>query len=392
MFIIVTHRPLDAFFRGETNIAQEAMAGWCDLRDGLITGARNMASISIATATAGIIVGAVSQTSVGAVLADVVEVLSFGNVALMLVLIAFLCLILGMGLPTTANYIVVSSLLAGVVVELGAQNGLIVPLIAVHLFVFYFGLMADVTPPVGLASFAAAAISGGSPIKTGIIAFGYSMRTAILPFLFIYNTDLLLIDVGWFGGIVIFIVATVAMMVFTAATQGYFVTRSTKFESALLLLAAFSLFRPNFWIDQVVEPFKQIQSSELETAINNIENDGMIRLQINGEDEVGDPKHFIAVLHLPAGETATKRLAKTGVTLVSTNGVVEVDTVEIGSAASQAGLDMFQVIASVEVANAQPPKQLIYIPAIALILLVRLRQRRRKDSLEGNESLNVANV
>ena len=111
-----------------------------------------MIGIGIATATAGIIVGAVSQTGVGSALADVVEVLSGGNILAILFLTAILSLILGMGLPTTANYIVVSALLAPVIVTLGQQNGLIVPLIAVHLFVFYFGIMADVTPPVGLAS------------------------------------------------------------------------------------------------------------------------------------------------------------------------------------------------------------------------------------------------
>ncbi len=100
-----------------------------------------------------------------------------------LVLTAILSLILGMGLPTTANYIVVSALLAPVIVTLGQQNGLIVPLIAVHLFVFYFGIMADVTPPVGLASFAAAAVSGGDPIQTGVVAFFYSLahRGAAVP-------------------------------------------------------------------------------------------------------------------------------------------------------------------------------------------------------------------
>ena len=379
MFIIVTHRPLDAFFRGQGDIIEESWTGVKDLRDALITGARNMASISIATAVAGIIVGAVSLTSVGAVLADVVELLSFGNIALMLVLVAVLCLILGMGLPTTANYIVVSSLLATVMVELGAQNGLIVPLIAVHLFVFYFGLMADVTPPVGLASFAAAAISGGSPIKTGMIAFGYSMRTAILPFLFIYNTDLLLIDVTWFEGILVFIVATVAMLVFTAATQGYFVIRSSKLESALLLLAAFSLFRPDFWINQIVEPYRQLPASALESAINGTKTDGYIRLRISGEDDIGDPKQFMAVLRLPAAETATERLSKIGLTLISSDLGVEIDATEIGSAAAQSGLDAFQLIESLEVPNQQPPKQLVYIPAVLLILLVRLLQRKRRD-------------
>lgn len=149
--ILLTQRPLKSIFRGENETVNAFKAGVGDLIQGLIDGARNMIGIGLATATAGVIVGTVTLTGVGQVMADLVEFLSGGNLILMLVLVGLLSLILGMGLPTTANYIVVSSLMAGVVVELGAQSGLIVPLIAVHLFVFYFGIMADVTPPVGLA-------------------------------------------------------------------------------------------------------------------------------------------------------------------------------------------------------------------------------------------------
>ena len=99
----------------------------------------------------------------------------------MLIFVALFSLILGMGLPTTATYIVITSLMAPVIVAVGAKSGLIVPLIAVHMFVFYFGILADDTPPVGLAAFAAAAISKGDPIKTGVIGFSYDIRTAILP-------------------------------------------------------------------------------------------------------------------------------------------------------------------------------------------------------------------
>ncbi len=221
-------------------MAADIKEGFKDLWDGLVTGARNMIGIGIATATAGIVVGAVSQTGVGLVLADVVEILSGGNLMMILLLTALLSLILGMGLPTTANYIVVSALMAPVIVLLGQQNGLIVPLIAVHLFVFYFGIMADVTPPVGLASFAAAAVSGGDPLRTGFQAFYYSLRTAALPFLVIFNTDLLLIDVTVMQGILVFIVATIAMLIFAAGTQGYMLTRNRWYES--LLLAAGSLY------------------------------------------------------------------------------------------------------------------------------------------------------
>jgi len=139
--------------------------------------------------------------------AEFVEYLSGGNLMLVLIFTAVISLILGMGLPATANYIVVSSLMALVIVELGAQNGLVMPLIAAHLFIFYFGIMADVAPPVGLAAFAASAISGADPIKTGFQAFFYEIRTALLPFLFIFNTDLLLINVGWLDGAATFVVA-----------------------------------------------------------------------------------------------------------------------------------------------------------------------------------------
>ncbi|MDO9131811.1 TRAP transporter permease, partial [Hydrogenophaga sp.] len=176
VFVMLTQKPITGFFRGDHRFLAQAREGWNDLIDGLVTGARNMIGIGVATAAAGIIVGTVSLTGVGLVMTELVELLSGGNLMLMLVLVAVISLILGMGLPTTANYIVVSTLMAPVVVELGAQSGLIVPLIAVHLFVFYFGLMADVTPPVGLASFAAAAIAKHDPIQTGITAFYYSMR------------------------------------------------------------------------------------------------------------------------------------------------------------------------------------------------------------------------
>src|SRR5690606_22378933 len=136
-----------------------------------------------------------------------------------LVFTAVISLVLGTGLPTTAHYIVVSSLMAPVIVELGAANGVLIPLIAAHMFVLYFGIMADVTPPVGLASFAAAAVSGGDPIKTGFTAFFYSLRTVLLPFIFVFNTDLLLIDVSWAGAIWVTIQAILAMLIFAAATQ-----------------------------------------------------------------------------------------------------------------------------------------------------------------------------
>jgi TRAP transporter 4TM/12TM fusion protein len=380
IFILLTQRPIFSLFRGTGHIAQSFKQGWDELIDGLIAGARNMIGIGIATATAGIIVGAVSQTGVGLVLAELVEILSFGNVMLMLILTAVLSLILGMGLPTTANYIVVSSLLAPVIVQLGQDSGLIVPLIAVHLFVFYFGIMADVTPPVGLASFAAAAVSGGDPIKTGVIAFFYSLRTAALPFLFIFNTDLLLINVSIIGGIFVFITATTAMLVFAAATQGYFLVRNRAYETVLLLLIAFTLFRPGFWMDIVSPPSIEAAPGQIVAVADRMAPGDKLRLRINGEDDVGAPRSFIAVLPLGEGATGEERLLNAGLELLIDGEDVEIDNAAFESPAQKAGLDFGQTIAIVFEPVDQPPKELMHIPALLLLGLIIVMQRGRRNS------------
>lgn len=383
IFILVTQRPLKALVRKQGDIGHQVIEGMVDLRQGLIDGARNMIGIGIATATAGVIVGAVSQTGVGAVLADLVEVLSFGNILLMLILTAVLSLILGMGLPTTANYIVVSSLLAPVIVSLGTESGLIVPLIAVHMFVFYFGIMADVTPPVGLASFAAAAISGGDPIRTGFVAFFYSLRTAILPFLFIFNTDLLLINVDWVHGIFIFIIATIALLIFSAATQGFFIARSRRYESVVLLLVAFTLFRPGFWMDMVVSPYEEAEPAQLAQVAEALEPGEQLRLQIAGIDGVGAPREFVALLTMPGGASGPQRLEAAGLKLVEKDGALIIDNVAYGSAAQKAGLDWDQKILKVRAPASQPPKELMYLPALILLGLIIMVQRKHRD-IEAN--------
>lgn len=379
IIILLTQRPLLSWMRRDGSHEHGTFIdGVVDLREGLIAGARNMIGIGIATAAAGVIVGAVSQTGVGLVLADLVELLSMGNLLLMLLLVAVFSLVLGMGLPTTANYIVVSSLLAPVVVALGQQNGLIVPLIAVHLFVFYFGIMADVTPPVGLASFAAAAVSKGDPIKTGLVAFFYSLRTAALPFLFIFNTDLLLIDVDFWHGVIIFIVATIAMLIFAAGTQGYFLVRSRLYESALLLLVAFTLFRPGFWMDMLHDPYQEVPPAQLAQALDGVEDGSSLRLQVLGENAVGDPREFTLLLPVPDGASGEERLEKLGLNLYEEGDKVLVDSVTFGSMAADAGLEFDQQILSVRAPTDRWMKELMWIPGFLLFGLIVLLQRRRQ--------------
>ncbi|WMX34463.1 TRAP transporter permease [Aeromonas caviae] len=378
IIILLTQRPLLNWLRTDGKHDYGSFTdGVVDLREGLIAGARNMIGIGIATATAGIIVGAVSQTGVGLVLADLVEFLSMGNLLLMLILTALLSLILGMGLPTTANYIVVSSLLAPVIVTLGQQNGLIVPLIAVHLFVFYFGIMADVTPPVGLASFAAAAVSKGDPIKTGITAFYYSLRTAALPFLFIFNTDLLLINVDFAHGVLIFIVATIAMLIFAAATQGFFLVKSRWYESVLLLLVAFTLFRPGFWMDLLHDPYRDTAPAELVQTMGQVEAESTLRLRMEGEDAVGKLRRFTVLLPVPSGASGEDRLAKLGIQTYEQDGKILIDTVTFGSQAADLGLEMDQQILSVKAPTERWPKELMWLPGFLLFGAVVWLQRRR---------------
>ncbi len=376
--IVLTQRPLLNWMRKDGKHDYGSLQdGFTDLLEGLIAGARNMIGIGIATATAGIIVGAVSQTGVGLVLADLVEMLSMGNLLLMLILTAVLSLILGMGLPTTANYIVVSSLLAPVIVTLGQQHGLIVPLIAVHLFVFYFGIMADVTPPVGLASFAAAAVSKGDPIKTGLTAFYYSLRTAALPFLFIFNTDLLLIDVDWAHGIAIFVISTVAMLIFAAATQGWFVTRNRWYEGVLLLLVAFTLFRPGFWVDMVVDPYQSSNPEHLAKTLEPLEAGDVLRMRIKGEDAVGKMREFSVLFSVPEGETGQDTLDALGIMTYQDQGKTLIDIVTFASPAEAAGLEFDQEIVDVRIPVEQFRKEWMWLPALILFGVVYLMQKRR---------------
>ncbi len=384
MFILVTQRPLFAYFRGQGEFAAAARQGFQDLFDGLVTGARNMIGIGIATATAGIIVGTVTLTGVGLAMTELVEILSGGNLMVMLGLVAVISLILGMGLPTTANYIVVSTLMAPVIVELGAQSGLLVPLIAVHLFVFYFGLMADVTPPVGLASYAAAGIAKSDPIKTGFTAFGYSARTAILPFMFIFNTQLLLIGItDAFHLILTVTSATLASLMFAAATQGWFLVRNRIHETLILLLVTFSLFRPGFWMDMIYPPFDEAAPTELTRLVEAAPKDGKLRVWVEGLSLEGQEVTKGVLLSLGAPGKASERLASMGLTMMTLGDQVQVAAVRFGSPAEKLGLEQGFNLTRIEIPHPdRPDKEWIFIPALLLLALVWFMQnaRRRREA------------
>lgn len=391
LFILLTQNPLKAYFRGKGEIKRHIKEGVADIAEGMISGARNMIGLATAMGVAGIIVGAVTLTGIGQVMAEFVEFLSGGNLLAMLFFVALISIILGMGLPTTANYIVVSSLMAGVVVELGAQNGLIVPLVAVHMFVFYFGIMADVTPPVGLASFAAAAISKGDPLKTGFQAFFYSIRTALLPFLFIFNTDLLLINVGPIQAIFVFIFALIAMLLFAAGTMNFFVVKSKIWESAMLLFAAFILFQPGYFLNKFSPEFETRPGSAIVKMAEDAESNTSLRVRLVGENINGDPIDARYLLPLGTkGESGESRLLDTaGIDLRNEDGKYYIDDVSFGGAAEQLGIDFDWEVVELDVATVRLPKELFYIPAFLLVAVVIWLQvgRKRKQELMLEEAL-----
>jgi len=384
IFIVITQRPLKSFFRKHGHLSSEFTGGVVDLFHSLATGARNMIGIGVATATAGIVVGTVTLTGIGLVMTQFVEVISGGNILLMLIFTAIISLILGMGLPTTANYIVVSTLMAPVIVTLGAENGLLVPLIAVHLFVFYFGILADDTPPVGLAAYAAAAISGGDPIRTGVQGFTYDIRTAILPFMFIFNTQLLLIGLtGWVDLLVTIFSAVTAMLVFSAATQGFWFTKTRWWETVLLLLITFTLFRPGYWWDMVYPPTEDRPATEIYQYVENIPADQPIIVKASGMSIDGDETTKYVRLPLPDADTPQQRLAQAGLEVSPEGDKMVVDFVNFGSMAEQAGIGFGWTIDKVQVEKDRPPKELMVIPALILLGFLawgQLRRKKREDA------------
>lgn len=387
LFLMLTRKPLQAFFR-KSVVSTALKDSFKDTLDGLQTGARNMIGIALACGTAGLIVGAITLTGLGLRMTAFVELVSMGNVLLMLGFTAVVCLVLGLGMPTTANYILMATLMAPVVVELGAQNGLIIPLIAVHMFVFYYGLMADITPPVGLATFAAAAIAGEDPLRIGIQGFKYAIRTAVLPFMFIFNPLLLLIGISSFFELVFVVIGSIlGSLAFAAATMGWGRVKSTPLEIALCLLVTFMMFRPDWFMNHYQPKYVSAPPSEIYEVAASIGPDERFVVQIEGMNLEGDvlSKTVASVLPEPvsdAGLSATeigrKRLADAGIGIMAFGDTAQISSIGFGSQARRAGWEQGWDIISVKRPNPNRPSDyLIYIPAFFILLLIWWRQGLR---------------
>ena len=344
---------------------------------GFEKGALNMVGVGIAIATAGIIVGAVGSTGLSTNLIIVIEFIAKDNVVILLFLTIILCLILGMGLPTTANYVVVASLMATVLVDVGNASGFVFPLIAVHLFVFYFGLMADVTPPVGLASYAAAAISGGDPLKTGLQAFWYSLRTGILPIVFLFNHELLLIGIEnvWHGLLVI-ITSLIGILVFTSATQAWFINRLRWYEIIIFLLISISLLAPEFILNKFYPKYNYMDINKIH--LMKVDFNKEARFKVTRPSNYGE-RYKLIVIKKNTFETKYS-LEQYGLSLIREENRVIVDTLQWNGSAKKSGFETGDYISEFKIENAdRPNKGIIYPIAILLLIIFGYFNSRRKE-------------
>jgi len=338
-----------------------------------------MIGIGVATATAGIIVGAITLTGLGLRMTEFVEFVAQGNVMAMLFFIAFVCLVLGLGVPTTANYVLVATLMAPVVVELGAQSGLVIPLIAVHLFVFYYGIMGDITPPVGLATFAAAAISGEDSIKTGVQGAVYALRTVILPFIWIFNPQLLLINVHTTGELIRVVLAcTLATLVFAAVTMNWFRVKNRWWEAAALAVAVVLLFRPDFFMDRIEAEYRDVPAAQVFDVARDRPSNDRVVMVIKGTTIEGDDVTKTVALQLgEAGPDGRKRLMDAGLQLVPLGDTVQIGAIKFGTPAAKSGFEQGWDVSAVKVPTDRPTPHWFYLPALLLVALVWWSQGRR---------------
>ena len=334
---------------------------------GFEKGALNMVAVGIAIATAGVIVGAVGSTGLSTNLIIVIETIAKDNIVILLFLTIILCLLLGMGLPTTANYVVVASLMATVLVDVGNASGFIFPLIAVHLFVFYFGLMADVTPPVGLASYAAAAISGGDPLKTGVQALWYSLRTGILPIVFLFNHELLLIGVENIWHVVVVVVTSlIGILVFTAATQRWFINKLRWYEVIVFLLISLSLLAPEFVLNKFYPKYDQqeLSTKTIESTLFNPNKE--VHIKITRQTEYGDRYKLFVIEKGKFSENYN--LKDFGIDLVEKENNLIIEKLDWKGFAKKSGIETGDIISNFKVENIERPNKAIVYPFAFIIL------------------------
>jgi hypothetical protein len=267
--------------------------------------------------------------------------------------------------------------MATVLVDVGNASGFIFPLIAVHLFVFYFGLMADVTPPVGLASYAAAAISGGDPLRTGLQAFWYSLRTGILPIVFLFNHELLLIGIeNIWHALVVIITSLTGILVFTSATQGWFINKLRWYEITVFLLISISLLSPEFVLNKFYPKYNYKDINEIHLIKLNPNKEA--RFKVTRPSSYGE-RYKLFVINKNTFEVEFS-LEEYGIDLIKEDNKIVVNTLQWNGKAKKSGFEIGDYISEFKIENLdRPNKRIVYPIAILLLLIFGYINYRRKE-------------
>lgn len=218
---------------------------WRDIIKGLEDGARSALGVIIACATAGIIIGVVTKTGLGLKLASSLVDLAHGYLLPTLFFTMITSILLGMGVPTTANYVITSTIAAPAIIQLG------VPVLAAHMFVFYFGIIADITPPVALAAFAGSGIARSDPLITGVQASKLAIAAFIVPYIFVLSPVMLMVDVTLPKVLMIILTSTLGMLGIAAAVSGYLLTYAHWLERILFFVGGLLMIDPNVTTDVI---------------------------------------------------------------------------------------------------------------------------------------------
>ena len=213
--------------------------------DALETGMKNTMGVSLACGLAGIVAGVVTMTSLGSTLISVIVPIAENNMFLALFLTMLTCIVLGMGVPTTANYLIMATITAPILTEMG------LPILAAHMFVFYFGIVADITPPVALAAYAGSAIANSNPLKTGITATRLAITAFIIPYIFAFNPKMLFIDATAIEVVLIIITSLAGIFSLSAALEGYMFRKLRAFEVIPLIVGGLLMIYPGHITDAV---------------------------------------------------------------------------------------------------------------------------------------------
>ena len=213
--------------------------------EGLENGAKNVLGVLVACAAAGIIIGVVTKTGVGLKLASGLIELSGGLLLPTMFFTMITAILLGMGVPTTANYVITSTIAAPALVQMG------VPVLAAHMFVFYFGIIADVTPPVALAAYAGSGISGGNPLWTGVNASKLAIAAFIIPYMFVLSPTLLMMDATAGGLLVTTVTALIGMVSLSSALIGFLAAVCRGWERLVLIVGGLLMISPGLVTDLI---------------------------------------------------------------------------------------------------------------------------------------------